>query len=216
MSNRPDYSEYVAHFTSTASIEGDPVLSALSPLERLSNILTEQRIRGTKKHWGLGGPSAAFTECPWASLLDHATQYSSYAIGFTKSQLWAKGGQPAVYLRSEILHAIKEHVESEAKQKVYPAIAPELGTLYTPFEREEGWKLLDGTVIDTHIDYAHEREWRVPGDFDFGYDDIKFLVVETFADVAKLPPAAVKAIGERSILSMDNYKRIEELWPTHR
>lgn len=80
MPNRPDYSEYVAHFTSTASIEGDTVLSALSPLERLWSILTEQRIRGTKKHWGLGGPSAAFTECPWASLLDHATQYSSFAF----------------------------------------------------------------------------------------------------------------------------------------
>lgn len=91
MPNRPDYSEYVAHFTSTVSIEGDTVLSALSPLERLWSILTEQRIRGTKKHWGLGGPSAAFTECPWASLLDHATQYSSFAIGFTKSQLLGTG-----------------------------------------------------------------------------------------------------------------------------
>jgi hypothetical protein len=58
-----------------ASIEGDPILSALSPMERLTNILTERRIRGTKKHWGLGHPSAAFTESPWASLLDHATQY---------------------------------------------------------------------------------------------------------------------------------------------
>jgi hypothetical protein len=121
-----------------------------------------------------------------------------------------------VYLRSEILHAIKSHVEGEAKQPGYPAIPPELGTLYTPIEREEGWKLLDGKVIDTHIDYTHEREWRVPDDFDFAYEDIKFLVVEDFADIAKLPDAAVKAVGERSILSMSNYRRIEELWPTHR
>lgn len=82
---------------------------------------------------------------------------------------------------------------------MYPAIPPELGTLYTPFEREQGWKLLDGTVVDTHIDYAHEREWRVPGDFEFTCDDIKFLIVETFADIPRLPDAAVKAVGERSI-----------------
>jgi hypothetical protein len=198
-----------------ASIEGDPILSALSPMERLTNILTERRIRGTKKHWGLGHPSAALP-----SLRGRAcwiTRPSTpYAIGFTKSQLWARGGQPAVYLRSEILHAIKDHVEREAKQKVYPASPPEPGTLYTPFEREEGWKLLDGTVIDTHIDYAHEREWRVPDDFEFAYEDIKFLIVETFADISKLPDATVRAVGERSILSMSNYRRIEELWPTHR
>lgn len=135
MPNGPDYSEYVAHFTSTASIEGDAALSALSPLERLSNIHTEQRIRGTKKHWGLGGPSAAFTECPWAS-------------------------RPTCAPRS----SLQSRTMSRARpsRRWFSAIAPEHGTLYTPFEREEGWKLLDGTVVDTHIDYAHSANGESP------------------------------------------------------
>lgn len=213
---RPDYSEYVAHFTSTTNVDSAAKISGMSPLERLAAILTDKKIVATPKHYGLGGASVAFTECPWPSLLAHANQYSSYGIGFIKAQLWSAGGQPAIYMRSETLHAIRDHVNKAAGQAVYPAIDETLGTFYTPIERESGWQLLGGKTVDTHIDYTHEREWRVPTDFSFEYEDVKFLIVEQFADIAKLPPAAVKVLGERSILSMSNYRRIEELWPTHR
>jgi hypothetical protein len=67
-----------------------------------------------------------------------------------------------------------------------------------------------------HSEYSVWRAaigWRVPGDFTFDYEDVKFLVVEAFSDIGKLPEEAVKIIGKRSILSMSNYRRIEELWP---
>jgi hypothetical protein len=213
MGGRPDYSEYVAHFTSEAPVAGHEEISAMDPLARLANILEERKIRGTGKWWGLGGVSAAFTECPWASLLDHATMYSPYALGFTKARLWAAGGAPAIYMRSETLRAIKEHVEEMVGHPVYPAIANELGTFYTPIERQAGWKMLGGREVDKAVDYSQEREWRVPGDFEFAIDDIQFLILESLLDAAKLPTSAIQAIGEDRILSMSNYRRIEDLWP---
>lgn len=146
----------------------------MSPLDRLASILNEKRIRATKKWWGLGGPSVAFTECPWASLLDHANHYSAYAIGFTKQQLWDQAGAPALYMRWQTLHAIRDRVNELAGGKVYPAVPEALGTLYTPIEREAGWKRLDGEEVDKWIDYSQEREWRVPQDFTFEYEDIQF------------------------------------------
>lgn len=214
MTSRPDYSEYVAHFTSWAEVEGNAEITAMDPLQRLTNILGDLQILGTKKWWSLGGPSAAFTECPWASLIDHATMYSAYGLGFTKARLWEAGGAPALYMRSETLHAIKKHVEKKAGSSVYPAIAEALGTLYTPIQREPGWQMLGGGEVDKAVDYSPEREWRVPGDFAFAYTDIAFLIVERFSDVQRLPTAAVQAIGENSILSITNYRRIEQLWPS--
>lgn len=219
MAPRPDYSEYVAHFTSGAQIEGDSTRSTLTPRERLASILEESCIIATKKPWGLGGKSVAFTECPWASLLDHAHQYSPYGIGFTKSQLWAAGGQPALYMRSDVLRAIRDHVNESAKRKVYPAVPPVVGTFYTPYEREPGWTRLDGQEVETHIDYSHEREWRVPENLLFNSEDIRFLIVDRVDDVVWLQgriPAAMKAIGTDKVLVMDVYRKIEQLWPTHR
>lgn len=218
MTNRPDYSEYVAHFTSAVAIQDAALnqqIGSMGALERLANILSEQRIRATKKYYALGPWSVAFTECPWTSLLDHATQYSAYAVGFTKQLLWEKGGQPAVYLRSAVLKSIKAHVEEKAGGPVGQAIAPAFGALYTPIEREPGWEMLSESQVDTHVDYAHEREWRVVGDFDFNYQDVQFLIVNQFADIEQLPAAAVNAIGQDRILSMSNYRRIVDLWPMY-
>jgi hypothetical protein len=187
----------------------------MDPLQRLASILQARCILGTKKWWGLGGLSAAFTECPWTSLTDHSAMYSPYGLGFTKARLWEAGGAPALYMRSETLHAIKEHVEQKAGASVYPAIAEALGTLYTPIQREPGWQMLGGGDVEKAVDYTPEREWRVAGDFAFAYEEIAFLIVERFSDVERLPEAAVRAIGEDSILSMSNYRRIQQLWPSY-
>lgn len=216
--HRPDYSEYVAHFTRAVAIQNDPALNeavgSMTPLERLANILEEKVIRATKKYFSLGLPSVAFTECPWTSLLDHAGEYSSYGIGFTKRLLWDAGGQPAVYLRSSFLNALKEHTEAHAQYApVVPGISPLFGALYTPIEWDPNWQMLNGQEVHTHIDYSQEREWRVVSDFSFAYQDIHFIVVDKWADVSSLPPNAVSEIGEDRILSMANYRRIMELWP---
>jgi hypothetical protein len=217
MSHRPDYSEFVAHFTSAVAIQGDAALNdqigSMSALERLASILSEGTIRATKKYYSLGGPSVAFTECPWTSLLDHAFRYSSYGVGFTKQFLWDRGGQPAVYMRSEVIQAMREHVEAQASRSVYPAIAPEVGALYTPLEREAGWRMLNGVAVQTHVDFSHEREWRVLADVPFTPSDVQLIIVDKFSDVSRLPSSWVQAVGEDRVLSMSNYRRIMELWP---
>jgi hypothetical protein len=213
MKNRPDYSEYVAHFTRAVAIGGNESLNAkigsMAARERLTNILAERSITATKKYYSLGYPSVAFTECPWTSLLEHAGNYSPYGIGFKKQLLWDAGGQPAVYLRSEFLEDIKTHADKDS----FPLVSQKFGALYTPIEREPGWHTLGGTKVDTRIDFAHEREWRVLDDFDFDLGDIEFIVVNRFSDTQHLPSDAIAAVGEDRILSMSNYRRITELWP---
>lgn len=44
--------------------------------------------------------AVCFTECPWASLITHTHQYSSYGIGFTKNFIFSKGGGPVYYVRN--------------------------------------------------------------------------------------------------------------------
>lgn len=47
-------------------------------------------------------PAVAFTECVWASLLEHADTYSPYGIGFTKDYLFQNGGGPVFYMRRDL------------------------------------------------------------------------------------------------------------------
>jgi hypothetical protein len=102
---RPDFSDYVVHFTRPIeSVYLPPEINAIdTSLGRLARILTDKRIIATKMPW-FGAKAVAFTECMWTSLLDHAKRYSSYGIGFTKRFLWDQGGGPALYVRSPDLY----------------------------------------------------------------------------------------------------------------
>lgn len=37
------------------------------------------------------------------------------------------------------------------------------------------------------VDYSHEREWRIPGDFSFDYDEIAFVVLKRVEDLGSIP-----------------------------
>ena len=84
---RPDFSNYVAHFAKDASPFGaaaNPDDSAFelttgSAHERLVSILKTRRLVATPMPW-TGRRAVAFTECPWWSMLDHARQYSATAL----------------------------------------------------------------------------------------------------------------------------------------
>jgi hypothetical protein len=64
-------------------------------------------------------------------------------------------------------------------------------------------------------DYTHEREWRVPHDLPFEYNQIEFVILDKYEDMAKFPQALKDSIGREKFLLMDNYKMIEKLWPVH-
>lgn len=209
---RPDFSEYVAHFTKEASPwaggrEDAPAVVAeiapLSALDRLLKILRDRRIHATPMPY-TGKPAVAFTECVWASLLAHADTYSPYGIGFTKDYLFRHGGGPVFYMRQDIYNAQRE--QQGFHDDLWPFITPFVPDYASQEHIAEYWNR-------PTIDYTQEREWRVPRDLEFDYGDVAFVVVDNNADgdaVAAVPPD--NALRGKIVLR-DNYNRITTLWP---
>lgn len=191
--------------------EDVPEISTLDARQRLAAILRQKNIRPTKMPW-FGARAVAFTECTWTSMLDHARRYSPYGIGFHKRFLWQQGGGPAIYLRcSDLYDAQADYVQQFSRNA--PPFVDRVRDFLTPFAMEP-FKLRSGAEIDTLIDFSHEREWRAPNGLRFEYADVQFVIVRDFDDLGALPDEAVSAIGKDRFLAMNNYRRVEELWPT--
>jgi hypothetical protein len=188
---RPDLSDYVAHFTKGA----DPVANLVS-------MLTSKQINASIPPFAKN-PCVCLTECPWSSLLDHASRYAPYGIGFHKAHIFACGGGPVYYVRAD--HWKKQKWHSDVSTFVTP---------FWPEYRPEKYKtpqFLKGKTID----YSHEREWRVPHDLKFDPTKICFIILDTYEDMAKFPKELKDIIGREKFILMDMYRTIEELWPTH-
>jgi hypothetical protein len=209
ITNRPDFSSYLAHFTRDSEPYGinnpdNPTnrYKGMNASERLIAILKSGEIKAGSLPW-TGRNAACFTECPWSSLLDHANQYSSFAVGFNKPLIFAAGGGPVYYVRAD--HWEKQDWE------------PHLRTFVTPFwpgyrpRTLRGDEYLDGRTID----YSHEREWRVPHDFTFTLDKVEFVILPTYQDMAGFPQELKDAIGRERFLLMEVYRNVERLWPVH-
>src|SRR5438309_3032844 len=131
---RPDFSEYVVHFTKNAkpfSEDTDDAelaqIAGMSARDRLYHMLSAGRIKATRMLW-TNKLAVCFTECTWASLLFHAKRYSGYGMGFHKSFLFAAGGGPAIYLPPGLM----EHQKSYAGAGKDP-FHPHLFAFVTPF-----------------------------------------------------------------------------------
>ena len=191
--NRPDVSPYLAHFTSQKFPKGyknkeNPTNKFMysTPEKRLISILTGKKIFASQVPWVGNHKAVCLTECPWTSLITHTEQYSSYGIGFKKEFVFSKGGGPVYYVRADMFN----------NQKWDPTVLP--------------------TAKITKCDYTHEREWRVAADLDFEYSDIDFVVLPDYEAMARFPKQLKDDIGRGKFLLMENYKKIEELWPVHK
>ena len=204
---RPDQSDYLAHFTTSRTPFGDE----RNPTSKFKNMSAYDRLLailegGTIFAYSLpfvGRRATCFTECPWSSLLAHAKRYSPYAVGFTKPHVFAAGGGPAYYVRAD--HWEKQNWGDDIKAFVTP-MWPE----YRPSALKS-----DAYLSGRTIDYSHEREWRVPHDFTFNIDQVQFVIVNSYEDVAKCPKNIKDAIGRERFLIMDVYLTIETIWPVH-
>jgi hypothetical protein len=172
---RPDFSEYVVHFTKSAPpfglarrdtprVHGLAEIAPLSAYDRLVAMLEQETIKATNMPW-TDKPCVCFTECVWGSLLDHAERYSTFGIGFHKKTLFEAGGGPAIYMRQDLFRAAAAR---GIPDEVWPFITPFVPEYSTEAHRREHW---DGR---TPCDYTHEREWRVPHDFTFQLSDVEF------------------------------------------
>lgn len=209
VTNRPDFSAFLAHFTRDGEPYGvkdekNPTtqFKALDARERLVSILKSGVVKAGSLPW-TGRYAVCFTECPWSSLLDHANQYSSFAIGFNKPLVFAAGGGPAYYVRAD--HWEKQEWE------------PHIKTFVTPFWPSYRPRTLRGNehLSGKAIDYSHEREWRVPHDFTFELNQIEFVILPTYKDMAEFPKELKDAIGREKFILMEVYRNIERLWPVH-
>jgi hypothetical protein len=206
---RPDFSDYVVHFTRD---ENPKTPESLSAKDRLYSILNQRRLTASPMPW-TNKNAVCFTECTWSSLLDHANRYSRYGIGFAKAFLFQHGGAPAIYLPPGLMEHQKTHVGTEKLP-----FDPVLFTFVTPFcppyateqYKEKFWK------GKKDVDYSHEREWRVPHNLDYALSDVAFVIVDTYEDMAQAPTPLKDGIGRSKWLLMDNYETIEQMWPTHR
>ena len=205
--NRPDLSDFLAHFTSNRQPVGkkdasNPVKEKAKgyALTRLISILNDKQIIASTMPW-TNSHAVCFTECPWMSLIEHTKVFSPYGIGFRKKNIFSMNGAPVFYVRADQYEKQEWHKH--------------LKSFVTPF-----WPAYRPKSINTKkkfplCDYSHEREWRVPHNFQFEYSQIEFIILNNYEDMAKFPRELKDAIGREKFLLMDNYKMIEKLWPVH-
>lgn len=211
--SRPDFSDYVVHFTKDAPPLGNNTkIIKGSAYDRLVAILKATTILATTMPW-TNRLAVAFTECPWASLPDHAKRYSAYGVGFKKATLFADGGGPAIYLSP---HLHEKQMEFQSKNNpewkgfhsdLYSFVTP-FCPPYAPSDAKKKWG-------KKPVDYSHEREWRVPHNFSFNLSQVEFVVVPDYEAMAKFPKDLKNAISRQKFILLEVYSQIEKLWPVH-
>lgn len=203
---RPDFSNYLAHFTvnrqpcSRAQDNPTNQFKGVKAIDRLESILKGKKIFASRLPWN-NKEAVCLTECPWGSLLAHAKTYSPYGIGFTKEFIFSKSGGPAFYVRPDL------YDKQQWQDDVHKFVTP-----FWPEYRPAALKTYGG-MRDRTVDYSHEREWRTPENLEFEYENIAFVILNDYIDMAKFSTTLKDKIGRDKFFLMKNYKNIERLWP---
>lgn len=204
---RPDFSDYVAHFTKNAiPCSGNQGTIPEGALDRLIQILTKTTILASSMPW-TNKVAVCFTECPFYSMFDHKNNYSAYGVGFRKEAVFRVGGGPAIYLRQDI-HDTQLNNFTMNSNNIVKGFHKDVYAFVTPFKPSYG-------SHSPICDYSYEREWRTPQNFTFSIDDISFVTVQSYAEVSKIA-TVVPSISEDKFLIFDIIEKIEKLWPTHK
>ncbi|WP_242401605.1 abortive infection system antitoxin AbiGi family protein [Porphyromonas macacae] len=187
MTSRPDFSHFLVHFTKNKQPVGaqdpdNPIRDKAKgmALTRLISILTDKKIIASTMPW-TNCHCVCLTECPWASLIDHTKSYSPYGIGFSKQFVFSRNGSPVYYVRAD------QYEKQEWNEH--------LKSFVTPFWPRYRPKSIKEKKDFRTCDYTHEREWRVPHDFPFDYDQIEFIILDKYEDMAKFPKELKDSIG---------------------
>lgn len=172
--SRTDLCSQVTHLTKSNQV-GDNCLSAL---DILIKILQDRKIIGSTTSSGfiVGNKLAVcFQDAPLYSICQnvefelkkqkesekkspkYVAKYEAYGLMFPKQYVYSKGGRPVIYENTKY-----------AKQML-----PE----------GEWWRIVNYDLSEPNniIDWSHEREWRVPGDFEFDIEEATVLVMNTIA-----------------------------------
>lgn len=168
--NLPDIADHVIHFTGRADpqIKVDSAIGAMSDEQRLLQILLDGRVRSFKTFGG-GDPVACLTESTKASVssLLGDKRYTPCGVGFTKQFVFDCGGGPALYIRGD---------EWKAAQALSAALRLRIVRFWPGADPDQQGEVIP-PWLSGRSEWTHEREWRVPGDLKFDWDDVAFLIV---------------------------------------
>lgn len=173
----------------------------MNPLDRLISILESRSIRAGMMPW-TGALAVCFTECPWPSLIAHAANYSPFGVGFDKAKVFVSGGGPVYYVRPD--HWKSQHWNEQIRFLVTPFLPR-----YRPPPMK---KTLKGVLCD----FTHEREWRLPNDMNFEYQDIELVLVGSYADMESISEDLKNKVGKEKFIILNQYEKVESLWPIHK
>jgi hypothetical protein len=165
----PDLADHVIHFTgrSGSRYTVDAEVTSLSDQQRLVHILVDGGIRAYETFGSLA-PVVCLTESTRAAVvkLIQEGRYTPCGVGFSKDFVFARGGGPALYVRGDEwpeTDSVPQPLRSRMV-RFWPGADPDT----EPY-------------LESHLanpsEWLHEREWRVPGDLTFGWNDVKFLIV---------------------------------------
>ena len=175
--NVQDWEQRIAHRTdiSMGLVHLTKRDSKHSPLGILMKILEEKTIKGSINKIVNGhqqgficgnNPAVCFQDVPLHSLSENILweqqlhrqapelpiRYSPFGLRFDKRYVFRNGGRPVIY----------------EKTNVAKDFLPE----------DEYWRIvkLDLENDDELIDWTHEREWRIKGDFHFDLSEVEILL----------------------------------------
>jgi hypothetical protein len=167
----PDVGDHLIHFTGRIgpkTDDVDPIILKRLPQQRLAHILVDGVIRGFQT-FGAGAPVVCLTESTKAAVtrLVFERRYEPCGIGFSKQFVFERNGGPALYVRGDEWEA--------ATSNLLQPIRSRLVRFWPGAVADSGEYLPD--ALSTPSEWLHEREWRVPTELRFSWEDVEFLIV---------------------------------------
>ncbi|MDF2906049.1 MAG: hypothetical protein K0R34_1370 [Herbinix sp.] len=181
ISRRTDFSQGIVHLTKSND--------DLTAFNVLMKILKEQVIEGSinkivngKQRGFICGdvPVVCFQDVPLYSLSENIQyeqclrkedkslpiRYTPFGIRFSKNYIYKHGGRPVIYEDTEIAKSF--------------------------LPKDEYWRIVKFNLMDDNniVDWTHEREWRIKGDFSFELSEVEVLLsnnqsIKKFYDYCK-------------------------------
>lgn len=168
---RFDLSLILWHLTKPNTVSGE----TRTPFQIIKKILESRIIKGSNSYVFGSENVVSFMDVPLYLLPqvirareeyneNPSFTYDTYGIGIDKREVYLKGGRPIIYLDDKTRQAI--------------------------LKEEDYWRCVTFDLTEDNqaglIDWSHEREWRVKGDFKLEQPDKTIVIVKDLKEIEEL------------------------------